>query len=230
VASFGSAAGCTAQLTAFEPHGGGALVRANWHGQPIDFTLAQSGVHWGLNSLCVLLMLEALGVELQTGLQALAGFAPLEGRGLEREVPLGGGAFTLIDESYNANPISMRAAIATLGAHPADGRRIAVLTDMLELGADADRRHAELAGPLEAARTDLVFCAGSLMRSLWDELPAGLRGGYASSAAELAPAVVEAVRPGDVVMVKGSNGSKATLVAAALVAGQAEPVPTRGAA
>jgi UDP-N-acetylmuramoyl-tripeptide--D-alanyl-D-alanine ligase len=124
----------------------------------------------------------------------------------------------------------MRAAIATLGAHPAGGRRIAALTDMLELGSDAARRHADLAGPLQDAGTDLVFCAGPLMRSLWESLPAGQRGGYAPSAAELAPAIVEAVRPGDVIMVKGSNGSRAALIAAALVAGGAEPVPTRGAA
>ena len=218
VRSFGAAEGAAARLTGFEPHGGGAVVRADWHGRPIDFTIAQSGVHWGLNSLCVLLLLEAMDVDLQTGLQALAGFTPLEGRGLEREVPLAGGAFTLIDESYNANPISMRAAIATLGAHPAQGRRIAVLTDMLELGADAAPRHAGLAGSLEAAGVDLAFCAGPLMKSLWDALPAGLRGGYASGAADLAPAVTGAVGPGDVVMVKGSNGSKAGLIAAALAA------------
>jgi UDP-N-acetylmuramoyl-tripeptide--D-alanyl-D-alanine ligase len=218
IESFGAGEGCTARLTGFEPHGGGAVVRASWRGRPIDFTIAQSGVHWGLNSLCVLLLLEALDVELQTGLQALASFAPLAGRGQERQVRLADGEFTLIDESYNANPISMRAAIATLGAHPAPGRRVAALTDMLELGADAERLHAELASPLEAADTDLVFCAGTLMKSLWDALPASMRGAYAISAAELAPELVGAARPGDVIMVKGSNGSKAGLIAHALIA------------
>ena len=221
VESFGAGEGCTARLLGFEPHGGGAVVRASWHGRPIDFTIAQTGVHWGLNSLCVLLLLEALEVDLQTGLETLAGFTPLEGRGLEREVRLADGAFTLIDESYNANPVSMRAAIATLGAHPAQGRRIAVLTDMLELGADAARQHAALAGPLAGA--DLVFCAGPLMASLWDALPPAQRGAYAASAAELAPQVAGAARPGDVIMVKGSNGSRAGLIAAALGAIQAEP-------
>jgi UDP-N-acetylmuramoyl-tripeptide--D-alanyl-D-alanine ligase len=230
VASFGSGGECAARLTGFEPHGGGAVVRASWHGRPIDFTIAQSGAHWGLNSLCVLLLLEALEVDLQTGLQALASFAPLEGRGLEREVQVADGAFTLIDESYNANPISMRAAIATLGARPAAGRRIAVLTDMLELGADAARLHAGLAKPLEAARTDLVFCAGPLMKSLWDALPSAMRGAYAPGAAELAPDVVGAARAGDVIMVKGSNGSKAGLIARALSAAEAAAMPARGAA
>ena len=129
---------------------------------------------------------------------------------------LPGGVFILIDESYNANPISMRAAIATLGARAAEGRRIAVLTDMLELGPDAAARHAELAEPLAEANVDLVFCAGPLMKNLWDTLPAGRRAGYARTAQDLTAEVLEAVRPGDVVMVKGSNGSKAGVIAAAL--------------
>ena len=217
IESFGSGDGCTARLTGFEPHGGGAVVRADLDGRAIDFTIAQSGVHWGLNSLCALLMLRALDVDLQTAFEALAHFGPLQGRGLESRIVLpGGGAFTLIDESYNANPMSMRAAFATLAAREIQGRRIAVLTDMLELGSDAAERHADLAGPLEAASVDLVFCAGPLMRSLFDALPAAMKGGWAASAAELAPQVKDAVRGGDVVMVKGSNGSKAGLIAQAL--------------
>ena len=97
------------------------------------------------------------------------------------------------------------------------GRRIVALTDMLELGAEAEAFHHALAGPLEAADVDLVFCAGPLMKSLWDALPSTRRGGYAESAAQIGPQVVRAVEPGDIVMVKGSNGSKAGAVAAALV-------------
>jgi len=232
IESFGAGEGCTARLTGFEPHGGGAVVRADLDGRAIDFTIAQNGAHWGLNSLCALLMLRALDVDLETAFEALARFGPLQGRGLESEVALpGGGAFTLIDESYNANPMSMRAAFATLGAHAARGRRIAVLTDMLELGADAARRHADLAGPLQAARTDLVFCAGPLMRGLFEALPAAMRGGWAASAAELADEVKAAVRGDDVVMVKGSNGSKAGLLAQALASlGAPAPEPVGGAA
>ena len=217
VQSFGAGEGCTARLTGFEPHGAGAVVRARLDGQDIDFTIAQNGVHWGLNSLCALLMLRALDVDLDTAFDALARFGPLQGRGLESAVALpGGGAFDLIDESYNANPMSMRAAFATLAAHAARGRRIAVLTDMLELGPDAAQRHADLAAPLAAAKVDLVFCAGPLMRALWEALPLAMRGGWAASAAELAPQVQGAVRAGDVVAVKGSNGSKAWLIAQAL--------------
>lgn len=217
IAAFGAAAAADARLIDIRPTGEGAVVRAQLHGRPLEFPILQSGAHWGPNSMAVLLMLEALEVPQDDALAALAAFAPLEGRGRERAIRIPGGAFTLIDESYNANPISMAAAIATLGARPA-GRRIVALTDMLELGPDAPRFHAELAAPLEAAKVDLVFCAGPLMKGLWDALPPTRRGGYADAAAALAPQVAQAAEPGDVVMVKGSNGSKAGAVAAALAA------------
>jgi len=216
VLRFGSGEGCEAQLLGIEPHGTGSMVRARIDGREIAFPIAQSGRHWGLNSLCVLLLTGALDVDLDTGLAALKGFEPLAGRGVRRTVRGPAGAFVLIDESYNANPISMRAALATLGAHPARGRRIAVLTDMLELGSDAEAMHAALAGPIAEAKVDLVFCAGPLMCALWEALPVERRAGYARSAAELVPDVVREVRAGDVVMVKGSNGSKAGTLAAAL--------------
>jgi UDP-N-acetylmuramoyl-tripeptide--D-alanyl-D-alanine ligase len=179
----------------------------------VDIRLAQTGLHWGPNSLAVLLMLEALDVSLETGLAALAAFAPLDGRGAEARVDGPAGEFTLIDESYNANPVSMASAIATLGARRTEGRRVVVLTDMLELGPEAEAFHAGLAAPLADARIEVVFCAGPLMKSLWEALPPTRRGGYADSAAELAPQIADAVRAGDVVMVKGSNGSRAGLIA-----------------
>jgi UDP-N-acetylmuramoyl-tripeptide--D-alanyl-D-alanine ligase len=194
------------------------VVQARLHGKAVDFPILQTGFHWGLNSMAVLLMLEALEVDLSDSLAALGSFEPLVGRGAEMQVPLAAGAFTLIDESYNANPISMASAIATLGARKTAGRRIVALTDMLELGDEARSFHAALAEPLEAAAVDLVFAAGPLMKSLWDALPPTRRGAYAETAAELAPYVSRAIEPGDVVMVKGSNGSKASAVAAALAA------------
>ena len=218
IVTFGSADACDARLTGFRAIEGGAEVSARLHGRPLTFAIRQSGAHWGLNSLAVLLMLEALEVDLDTALAALAAFAPLAGRGAERAIAAAAGAFVLIDESYNANPVSLQAALATLGAHAAKGRRIAVLTDMLELGPEAERFHAEGAQMALQAGVDLVYCAGPLMKFLWDALPENRRGGYAQSAEALAPQVVAAVEPGDVVMVKGSNGSKASAVAAALAA------------
>jgi UDP-N-acetylmuramoyl-tripeptide--D-alanyl-D-alanine ligase len=221
VRTFGRAEHSDARLIDFQgptlgQGAGHAVVQARFHGKGLDFPILQTGLHWGLNAMAVLLMLEALEVDLGDGLAALGSFEPLEGRGAEKTVHLAAGAFTLIDESYNANPISMASAIATLGARAGAGRRIVALTDMLELGPEAAAHHAALAEPLAAAKVDLVFCAGPLMESLWDALPPTRRGGYAKTAAELAPLVARAAEPGDVVMVKGSNGSKAGLVAQAL--------------
>jgi UDP-N-acetylmuramoyl-tripeptide--D-alanyl-D-alanine ligase len=219
--SFGAAEGADARLTGFAPGEGQARVEARLRGQALAFPILNTGAHWGPNSLCVLLMLEALQVPRDVALAALASFRPLEGRGAEKTVRLAaGGAFTLIDESYNANPLSMAAGFRSLGgrAPASGGRRIVALTDMLELGADGPQFHAALAAPIEAAEVDLVFCAGPLMKSLWDALPQNRRGGYAMTAAALTPLVTAAVAPGDLVMVKGSNGSKAAAVAAALAA------------
>jgi len=222
VVSFGASRDTDARLLGFEIDAshGGAMVLARIHGRETRFPIRQTGVHWGLNSLAVLLTLEALDVDLDTALAALAAFAPIEGRGAEQTVRLANGAFTLVDESYNANPMSMAAALKSLGLREVAGRRIVALTDMLELGADATDHHAGMAREADRAGVDLVFCAGPLMRTLWETLPPTRQGGYALTAAELAPELAAAVKPGDVVLVKGSNGSQASLIVAVLV-GQA---------
>ena len=216
VLAFGTGEGCAAQLTDFRLAGEGALVEARLRGRAIRYALRQTGAHWGLMSLCAILMMEALGVAADQAQAALATFHPLEGRGAERRVRLRQGALTLIDESYNANPLSVGAALRTLGLRPAEHRRIAVLTDMLELGENAPAYHAALAAEIEAARVDLVFCAGPLMKSLWEALPPTRRGGYAETAAALAPQLTSAVEPGDLVMVKGSRDSHAKALFEAL--------------
>jgi UDP-N-acetylmuramoyl-tripeptide--D-alanyl-D-alanine ligase len=216
VQTFGEAEHADARLEGFALSGDGSVVQARIHGHEVSFPLAQTGAHWGPNSLATILALDALDVPRETGLAALAAYAPLAGRGAVNTVATARGPVTVIDESYNANPLSMGAALAGLGSRAAPGRRIAVLTDMLELGPDAPARHAELAAPIAAANVDLVFAAGPLMKSLWEALPANVRGAYAETAADLAPQVVGAVRGGDVVMVKGSNGSKASTVVSAL--------------
>ncbi len=214
--AFGSDPACDARLIDIAAEADGLRITADLHGQRLNFPLRQTGVQWGLNSLAVLLMLEALDVDLDVGLDALAAFAPLEGRGTETSVPIAGGAFTLIDDSFNANSLSTTAALKTLGARPASGRRIVALTDMLELGEMSPGLHAALAEPVAEAKVDLVFCAGPLMRSLWEALPPTRRGGYADDAAGLEPRLIHAIRPGDVVLVKGSKGSNASALAKAL--------------
>ncbi len=217
VRTFGVAERADARLLGFEV-GDGAVVKARLNGRDLSFPMRQTGAHWGVMSLAALLMLEALEVPLEDGLAALAAFEPLEGRGAVHKVRIGSGEFTLVDESYNANPVSVASALKTLGANPARGRRIVALTDMLELGTEARNLHAALAEPIEAAAVDLVFCAGPLMKSLFDTLPPTRRGGYADDAAGLVARLVQAIEPGDVVMVKGSRDSHAKALVEALSA------------
>jgi UDP-N-acetylmuramoyl-tripeptide--D-alanyl-D-alanine ligase len=195
----------------------GATITAALHGKTLRFAIAQAGAHWGPNSLATLLAVEALGAPIEAAIEALAGFAPLAGRGETHALTVDGAAITLIDESYNANPISMRAALATLGASNTPGRKIAVLTDMLEMGEGSPAVHADLAEPMAAAGVDRVFLAGPAMRALWDVLPPARRGAWRETAEALAAEVLAAVRPGDVIVVKGSKGSKASVVVQALL-------------
>jgi len=161
---------------------------------------------------------KAAGGDVATAADALAGLAPIKGRGQRRSVDIAGGRFTLIDESYNASPVSVAAAAGVLGqSRPENGgRRIAVLGDMRELGDHAPALHAGLAAPIVAAGTDLVFCCGPNMRHLFDALPSEKRGAHVNDSTTLAPLVAAAVAPGDVVMIKGSAGSRMAVVVDAL--------------
>jgi UDP-N-acetylmuramoyl-tripeptide--D-alanyl-D-alanine ligase len=207
-----------AQLVGYDPQDNSARIVARILGEEFAFTLGALGKHLALNSLAVLLAARSVGLDARKASEALQNFAPPQGRGAREKLRLEGGEFLLIDESYNANPASMRAAIDLLGAAPVfgEGRRIAALGDMLELGPTGPALHAQLVEPLEKNRIDLVFAAGPLCRSLFDALPPALRGGWAAEAVGLEPMILGALRPGDALMVKGSNGSKMHALAAAL--------------
>ncbi len=123
---------------------------------------------------------------------------------------------TLIDESYNANPASMRAALENLSLYPADRRKVAVIGDMLELGDSADDLHAALIDPLQSAGIDLVFACGAHMKVLYDKLPEQMRGGFAQNSKDLKPILLGALQTLDIVMIKGSNGSKLGLLVEAM--------------
>jgi UDP-N-acetylmuramoyl-tripeptide--D-alanyl-D-alanine ligase len=188
-----------------------SCVSAEILGEKVTYKLGAPGRHIVQNSLAVLAAVVLLGGDLAAATLALGAMGAPKGRGarLRLEIP-GGGKATLIDESYNANPASMRAAIAILGqAEPGKhGRRIAVLGDMRELGPAGPELHAGLAADLVAARVDSVYLAGPLMRFLHDALPPVLRGGYAETAADLEAMVAGGIERGDVIMVKGSNASR----------------------
>ena len=210
IVDFGAHADAAVHLIDCHLHASASAVTASVQGEIVDYCLALPGRHWVMNSLAVLAAVHAAGGDIGTAAATMATLEPMAGRGLRRKIAVAGGDALLIDESYNASPASMRAAIAVLGtARPeSGGRRIAVLGDMLELGADAARLHAELAGPLRDAGVDLVFTVGEAMRALYDVLPAQRRGVHATTAAAMADAVVSRLKNGDVVMVKGSYGSR----------------------
>jgi UDP-N-acetylmuramoyl-tripeptide--D-alanyl-D-alanine ligase len=210
VISFGENKKADAQLKRVSLHPECSCVQAKIIGQDVTYKLGAPGRHLVLNSLAVLAAASLVGADLALAALALNNLKPAPGRGTRATLRVPGGSALLIDESYNANPASMAAAIALLGQAPvgAQGRRIAVLGDMLELGGQGVELHRALAGPIAAAKVDLVFASGPLMQALWEALPSSHRGGYAETAAVLEPAVVAAIRDGDAVMVKGSLGSK----------------------
>jgi UDP-N-acetylmuramoyl-tripeptide--D-alanyl-D-alanine ligase len=197
----------------------GSAVQARIFGTDIAYRLGSPGRHVVLNSLAVLAAAAVLGCDLAVAAQALGDLRPPSGRGQHITLDVPGGTALLIDESYNANPASMRAALALLGQAPVDrhGRRIAVLGDMLELGPRAPQLHADLVGPILAAAVDLVFCAGPLMKALWQQLPAARRGGYADAAPGLEARLLGVIGNGDAVMIKGSLGSRMGPLVKALV-------------
>lgn len=211
ILSFGEHPSADVRALRIEDGPDGSSVEADVAGRRVHYRVGMAGRHVALNSLGVLAAVHALGLDLASAVEAFAELQPPVGRGERTRLAHPAGEFLLIDESFNANPASMRAALATLARVPvpAGGRRIAVLAEMGELGATGPAAHAGLAEAVEASGADLVFAAGPLMQALWDRLPAGRRGAYARHASELEPILLDTVRAGDVVMVKGS---KSTLV------------------
>ncbi len=208
IVSFGSSG--DARLISFACEGEGMRVKADILGRAVDCYVGAPGAHIARNVVGALAAVALLDGNVLNAAAGLKNFVPLKGRGARFKA----GGVQVIDESYNANPASMAAALALLGN--AKARRIAVLGDMLEMGESGMAHHAGLAQPIEANKVDLVFASGSQMKALWDALPASRRGGYAENAAGLAPKVMAAVKAGDTVLVKGSNGAKMSVIVEAL--------------
>lgn len=221
VRTFGNHIEATARLLdcAVDPQSTAVFALLADH--PLSYRVGIAGRQWAMNSLAVLLAAEALGADVNLAALALAAMAAPKGRGQRRRVEMEGGSFELIDESYNASPVSMKAAIAMLASvRPAKGgRRIAVLGDMLELGPQGPALHASIAEAAESWNIDLVFTAGTLTAHLRDALAEHRRGGHGADSDAVAALVKAAVRPGDVVMVKGSAGSRMGRVVNALAEG-----------
>ena len=195
-----------------------SIVDVRAMGQAVTYQLGTPGRHTALNSLAVIAAVQALGADLALAALSLAQLRPPAGRGARTMLRIGDGEALLVDESYNANPASIRAALSTLAGAETAGRRIAILGDMMELGADAPALHRELAEAVEEHGIDLVLTAGPLMQELFEALPASRRAAARPTSAELVDPVLDLVRPGDAVMVKGSNSTRMGRIVEALKA------------
>ncbi|WP_029076192.1 UDP-N-acetylmuramoylalanyl-D-glutamyl-2,6-diaminopimelate--D-alanyl-D-alanine ligase [Kaistia adipata] len=219
VLSFGSGRDADARLEALDLQPAYSRVTARILEQEVGFIVGAPGRHLVQNALAVLLAVAQMGGDVALAASALGGLGAPKGRGARHELAIGEGRATLIDESYNASPVSMRAAFAVLAQAVPEGagQRIAVLGDMRELGPDTLDLHAGLAESLVAAGIDRAYLAGPSMLALWEALPPAMRGHYSETASELEPILLEQVAAGDVLMVKGSNGSRMAPLVEALL-------------
>ena len=198
------------RLLSFAPEGDGMRVKADILGRAVDCFVGAPGAHIAQNVVGALTAVALLDGDVLNAAAALKNFTALKGRGARFTA----NGIAVIDESYNANPASMAAALALLG--DASGRKIAVLGDMLEMGDGGLAHHAGLAQPIAANNVDLVFASGAQMKALWEALPAKARGAYAETSAALLPQLLAALKPGDTVLVKGSNGARMSVIIEAL--------------
>ena len=218
VVTFGESAGVDARLLGYEAVEEGSVVTADILGARVTFLIRARGRHLASNAIAALAGAKLAGAHVETAAEALARFEVPEGRGRSCAFDTPEGTILIIDKSYNANPASMCAALEVLGAMSRTkfARRVAVLGDMLELGHDGPQFHADLASVVDSSGIDLVFCAGRLMAHLYDRLPQHKRGGWAQTSEDLRAVLLDAVRGGDAIMIKGSLGSRMGQLAEAL--------------
>ncbi len=239
IVTFGAAQEADARLLDYRTDGVVSQIQAELFGERLTFTLGAPGRHQAMNALAVLAAVHLVSASTKDAAEALASFGAAPGRGARIPLTLPSGrAILLLDESYNANPASARAALEILGATPAakGARRIVVFGDMLELGPDAERLHAALATPIVEAGVAKVYAAGPLSAALWAQLPGSLKALHEpergeAAARRIAEALLATLEEGDIVMVKGSNASKVHAVVDCLRrAGETAAAPGRAGA
>jgi UDP-N-acetylmuramoyl-tripeptide--D-alanyl-D-alanine ligase len=220
IVGFGRGETADARLVSCSLQDSGSDVVALIHGRRIEYRLGAAGEHWVLNSIAALAVVETLGADVEQAAASLAGVSASPGRGARRFLKFGNGTVELLDESYNANPMSVRAMLAILArTEPAKGgRRLLALGDMRELGEGADAFHAGLADAVSASGATQVFLCGPHMEALWRKLEPAQRGVHRPDSMALAGEVAAALRAGDVIAVKGSLGSKMKIVVDAILA------------
>ncbi|MFK7791338.1 MAG: UDP-N-acetylmuramoylalanyl-D-glutamyl-2,6-diaminopimelate--D-alanyl-D-alanine ligase [Devosiaceae bacterium] len=210
IMTFGHGAGSDAELMQVALLPDCSTVEARIAGQPLTYKVGAPGEHLVINSLGVLAVCAALELDLAKAGMALGGMEQPDGRGRKHVIVTSGEPITLLDESYNANPASVKAALKVLSRVEVGqrGRRIAVLGDMLELGLESEPLHAALVYDLTALGVDKVYASGPLMKALWNALPLEKRGAYSETSDGLRSPLAQDLAPGDAIMVKGSLGSK----------------------
>lgn len=218
IITFGQQQSANTHLTEIKLHPGHSDLTATINGKTLKYKINAAGVHWALNSLCVLSVVDHLQLDLKKAAHDFANVKPTTRRGQQSLINFSKGTFTLIDDSYNSNPASVRTGIAVLSAcqPKKSGRRIAVLGDMLELGQNGPQYHAELATPLAESGIDIVATCGALMKHLHENLPKNITRLHAENSATLCTQITDMLKDGDVILVKGSLGSKMILIIDAL--------------
>ncbi|WFR99477.1 UDP-N-acetylmuramoylalanyl-D-glutamyl-2,6-diaminopimelate--D-alanyl-D-alanine ligase [Rhizobium tumorigenes] len=217
--SFGQHAKADFRLAEFNGSDEKSALWLTLGSETFEIAIGAPGRHIAENALAVLGAVTLVGGDLDRAIEALATLQPEKGRGKRHRLTIGAGTFTVVDESYNANPASMRSAMALLatGAGDGRGRRIAVLGDMLEMGEHARRVHADLAGPLIAAGIEHAWLSGPEMLALKEALPETVHVEYRETTEELTAFVLSSVAPGDVLMIKSSLGIGFGKIVAALL-------------
>lgn len=220
---FGTAEGAEWRILSVSLSDGATVVRATRRGEPVLFKVLSPGRHFAANALGALAVAEALGCDPAIAACDIGRWSPPAGRGTRERIVMDAleeTGFDLFDDAFNANPASMAAALDVLiAAEPengigrlAAGRRIAVLGDMLELGPQEAALHAAIARHPGLQKIAVIHCVGPRMRALWEALPRGQRGEWVETAGELAVRARSIIDAGDIVLVKGSKGSKVSLV------------------
>ena len=215
IITFGSKADHDISIVDIRTHPQVTNIRLRIGGQQIDVTTPLIGDHWVSNLAACLAVAKAAGIDLRKAARRFRTMGAIAGRGKTHALTIANTSFTLIDESYNANPASMRAAIDVLAR--AEGRKLAILGDMFELGADELTFHAQLSAPLETAAVARVFVTGECMRALRGALPQHMRAAWCVNWDTAKEALLEELQEGDTVLIKGSNATGLGKLANALI-------------
>ncbi len=212
IVTFGEGEGTDYKLISISDN----IIKASISGNILEYKLPIVGRHQAVNSLAVLAAIDSVGADIAKAVKSFEELTPQKGRGSSHQLILNDKNIAIIDDSYNASPASMRAAFAVLGSY--SGRKIALLGDMLELGDDEVKYHSELAKDIVASDIDLVITSGERVRYLYDNLPTEKRLSSCNNIDEVISVLLDNIKEGDIVLIKGSHGSNMWKIAEQLIA------------